>query len=88
MTTPERAADFINLGVVTTYLYDLIDDGPNKTNSVMVDHFGLFTTKGVAKPGAVAIHDLTTILGDTGASASTLTPTPPNDPFVGCRAMG
>jgi hypothetical protein len=80
--------DAANLGVVATYLYDLVDDGPDPTNSLVGDHFGLFTLAGAAKPAAVAIHNLTAILADGGASATTFTPTPLNDTFVGLPGNG
>jgi hypothetical protein len=80
--------DAAKLGVASTYLYDLIDDAADPTNSHPVDHFGLFTTSGVAKPSALAIHDLTTILADSGASAKTFTPTLLHDTIAGLPANG
>jgi hypothetical protein len=59
-------------GVKRTYLYDLIDDGTDLNNQE--DHFGLFRHDGTAKPAATAIHNLTTLLADTGAGAATFTP--------------
>jgi hypothetical protein len=80
--------DAPSLGVVTTYLYDLVDDGADPTGSLVADHFGLFNHDGTAKPSAVAIHNLTTILVDGGPSATTFTPTPLNDSLIGLPADG
>ncbi len=65
--------DASRLGVTATYLYDLVDDGPDPGGTVGADHFGLFTFDGAPKPAAVAIHNLTAILG--GAKAAPFTPT-------------
>ena len=55
-------------------LYELMD--AYKPGSAQGDAgFGLFDSEGAAKPAATAIHDLTTILSDTGAGAATFTPT-------------
>ena len=80
--------DAANLGVAATYLYDLADDAADPTGSIVGDHFGLFTKAGAAKPSAVAIHNLTTILADGGASANTFTATPLNDTLVGLPGNG
>jgi hypothetical protein len=80
--------DAASLGVVSTYLYDLVDDGPDPTGSDVADHFGLFTLDGAAKPSAVAIHDLTSILADSGARAANFTATPLNDSLTGLPADG
>jgi hypothetical protein len=80
--------DATSLGVSSTYLYDLIDDGPDPTGKVLADHFGLFTTTGLAKPSAVAIHNLTSILADTGASAQSFIPTALNYTITGLPASG
>jgi hypothetical protein len=80
--------DAANLGVAATYLYDLADDASDPTGTIVGNHFGLFTKAGAAKASAVAIHDLTTILFDGGASAATFTPTPLNDTLVGLPGNG
>jgi hypothetical protein len=80
--------DAASLGVAATYLYDLVDDGPDPTNTIQADHFGLFNFSGSAKPAAVAIHDLTTILADPGAAARTFTPTALNITLSGLPADG
>lgn len=86
--TLNMVMDAAKLGVAATYLYDLVDDHADPTGANVADHFGLFTTAGVAKPAAVALHDLTTILADGGASATTFTPTPLHDTLTGLRADG
>lgn len=67
--------DAASTGVSETYLYDLVDDGVDASNTFGPDHFGLFTYSGQAKPVATAIHNLTTILADPGANAAAFTPT-------------
>jgi len=86
--TLNLVVDAARLGVAATYLYDLIDDAPDPAGTHPADHFGLFTTTGAAKPAAVALHDLTTILADTGASAKTFSPTPLHDTISGLPASG
>lgn len=66
--------DAYKSGVSQTYLYELLDEkpDPNNTNSEM--HFGLFNNDNTPKLAATAIHDLTTILADNGANATSFTP--------------
>lgn len=56
-------------GVVRTYLYDLIDDGPDPERNNREHNFGLFRFDGSPKPAAIAIHNMTTILADAHPSA-------------------
>lgn len=51
-------------GVARTYLYDLIDDGPDPERVSREDNFGLFRFDGTPKLAAKAIHNFTTILAD------------------------
>ena len=57
-------------GVARTYLYDLLDDGPDPAGTNQEAHFGLFHDDGSPKPAATAFHNLTAILADSGSSAS------------------
>jgi hypothetical protein len=60
-------------GIALTYIYQLLDAyaaGSPQGD----DGFGLFAPNGTAKPSAVAIHNLTAILADAGATARTFTP--------------
>jgi hypothetical protein len=66
--------DAAKLGVATTYLYDLIDDGAN--GSYEGNDYGLFSATNQANAVATAIHDLTSVLADTGASAATFKTAP------------
>jgi hypothetical protein len=50
--------DGIKNGDVKTYFYALFDDGSGK--------FGLMNQDGTAKPAGTALHNLTTIMADTG----------------------
>ncbi len=56
-------------GVSRTYLYDLIDDGADPAGINQEDHFGLFHNDGSPKLAATAIHNMTTLLADTGANS-------------------
>ena len=56
-------------GVARTYLYDLIDDGPDPQQTNREDHFGLFHNDGTPKAAATAFHNMTTLLADSGASS-------------------
>ncbi|HTR15958.1 MAG TPA: hypothetical protein VMI52_02860 [Acetobacteraceae bacterium] len=58
--------------VSDTYLYELLDEGTDPT--VQEQNFGLFYANGTPKPVATAIHNLTTILADTGGTATTFAP--------------
>ena len=49
-------------GNAATYLYELVDSHPDTTNASPEAHYGLFRQDWSAKPAAVAIHNLTTIL--------------------------
>lgn len=58
--------DAYKQGVVRTYLYELLDEYPDPDGQKMDNHFGLFRYNGSAKPAAVALHNMTTILADAG----------------------
>ena len=78
--------DSARLGVATTYLYDLLDEGSDPTAAI--DHFGLFSIANAPKPSAQAIHNLTSILVDPGKQAKTFTATALNYSIVGLPADG
>jgi hypothetical protein len=56
------------LNIRQTYLYDLIDDGPDPNNLNREKHFGLFHADGTPKIAAVAFHNLTTLLRCTATN--------------------
>ena len=62
----DAALDGIKDGDVKLYYYSLFDDGSGQ--------FGLMNQNGTPKPASTALHDLTTLLADTGASAATFAP--------------
>ncbi len=68
--TLDTVFDSFSLGVKQTYLYELLDEGadPGNTNSEM--HYGLFHADGSPKLAAMAIHNMTSILGVGGAGVS------------------
>ena len=57
-------------GASQTYLYDLMD---NNKAADLEDNFGLFNADGTPKAAATDLHNLTSILADTGATAGTFT---------------
>jgi hypothetical protein len=61
-------------GVSQTFLYELFDESNRPANSPQ-SHFGLFRADKSPKLAAIAIHNLTQILHDSGASANTATGT-------------
>jgi Ca-dependent carbohydrate-binding module xylan-binding len=61
-------------GVPYTFIYELNDETANPSLMSLEDGFGLFSYTGVPTPAAVGLHNLTTILADTGRSAPTFTP--------------
>lgn len=65
--------DATKLGVSKTYLYQLLDAYPDPTKLSIDKNVGLFDIAGNPKQAATAIHNLTTILADNGANASTFT---------------
>ncbi len=62
-------------GIVNTYLYQL-EDGYNDEPTNPENHYGLYTVDGSPKQAAADIHNLTTILADSGADAGSFTPRP------------
>lgn len=67
-------------GASNTYLYNLMD---NAAAADQEDNFGLFNANGTAKAVATDIHNLTTILADTGANAKTFATTAPSYTITG-----
>jgi hypothetical protein len=63
--------DAFKLGSKATYMYELMASYADPAGSDKEQHFGLFDVSGNAKPAATAVHNLTTILADTGANAET-----------------
>jgi hypothetical protein len=63
--------DAFSDGVSTTYIYELLDNIANPSNTDLEDSFGLFLADGTPKQAATAIHNMVGILADTGAQAST-----------------
>ena len=62
----DATLDGIVDGDAGMYFYALYDDSSGT--------FGLFNSDGTARPVATALHDLTTLLADPGATAATFTP--------------
>ena len=62
--------DNFSSGVVRTYLYVLFDEPNDVNNTDKENHFGLFHADNTPKPLAIALHNLMTILNDSGHSAT------------------
>lgn len=62
----DAALDGMKDGDAMTYFYSLFDDGSGE--------FGLMNQDGTPKPAGTALHDLTTLLADTGTNAASFTP--------------
>jgi hypothetical protein len=62
----DAAMDGLKDGDAGMYYYGLYDDGSGD--------WGLFNADGTPRPAATALHDLTTLLADRGATAATFTP--------------
>jgi Zn-dependent membrane protease YugP len=69
--TLDVVMDAYKQGVARTFLYELQDQFSDPGNTDQEKHYGLFRHDGSAKPAAVALHNLTTILADTAAGAAT-----------------
>ena len=73
--TLDLLADAYKMGSQQTYIYQLLDDFNNPTpTSDVYGSCGLFHTDGTPKPAATAIHNLTSILADSGSTAQSFTP--------------
>ncbi len=75
--------DDFNDGASKTYLYDLMD---NNQAADLEDNFGLFNADGTPKAAAVDLHNLTTILADTGTTANSFATTPMTVSLTGLPA--
>lgn len=60
--------DAANSGVARTYVYELLDEKADSGNRDGQMHFGLFRNDYSPKPAAIAIHNLTAILGERRAA--------------------
>ncbi len=72
--TLDLLLDAAKEGISTVYLYELLDayaPGSRQGNA----GYGLFDHNGNAKPVAVAVHNMHSILSDSGATARSFTPT-------------
>jgi hypothetical protein len=79
--------DAVKSGVQSTYLYELLDE-PDASGTNPFAHFGLFDVNQNAKPVATAIHNLTSILADTGSNAETFATTAINYTVSGLSSAG
>ena len=85
--TLDLLCDAFKDGVQTTYLYDLLDAyAPGSKQGD--DGFGLFDSNNAPKEVALGIHDLTTLLADPGATATTFATAPLNVKVSGLDCFG
>jgi hypothetical protein len=66
--------DGYKAGNSQTYLYELLDEKPDPSNTDTQMHFGVFNNDNTPKLAAVAIHDLTTILNANNTAENNFTP--------------
>ena len=76
------------LGVKTTYLYELSDPFADPNNTNYEDHWGMFNADGTPKLAATAFHNMLSVLSDTTATAQSFTTAPftyglANMPYAG-----
>ena len=75
--TLDTLFDNFKLGVSQTYLYELLDEGPDALSNDRELHYGLFNADGTPKLAATALHNVHTILSAQGVVASgTIATTP------------
>ena len=85
--TLDLLLDAAKEGVSKTYLYELMD--AYAPGSAQGDSgYGLFDSSGAPKEAATAIHNLTSILADTGVSEATFQATPLNYSIAGLTSSG
>ncbi len=65
---PRLLMDYHNAGVEKTFLYELLDDNVDPTNTSSENHFGLFDTNYALKPAGAAVKNLIALLSDPGNS--------------------
>ncbi len=68
----DNLLDLIREGANAVYIDELYDLQDNAADNE--DNFGIFTYNDTPKEAAVALHNLTTILADPGATAASFTP--------------
>jgi hypothetical protein len=66
--------DGYKAGNSQTYLYELLDEKSDPSNTDTQMHFGVFNNNNTPKLAAVAIHDLTTILNANNTPENNFTP--------------
>lgn len=74
-------------GAQRTYIYELVDDGLSPADTVE-GSFGLYHNDWTPKAAAVAIHNLTTILGETATGATSFTTKPLDISVSGLPSTG
>lgn len=84
--TLDTLFDNFKLGVPQTYLYELLDEGPDALSNNRELHYGLFHADGSPKLAATALHNLTSILGAQGVVSGGVIATTPT--VTGLPATG
>jgi hypothetical protein len=80
--------DAVQLGAKDTFVYELLDAYPDPGGSNQETHFGLFRLDNSPKPAATAIHNLTTMLQDSGTNSSSFDPGTLNYSVSGLAGTG
>lgn len=80
--------DAAKQGVSKTYVYQLLSAYPDPAGTNTDTEYGLFRLDNSPKPVATALHNLTTILADTGRDAASFAPGRLNYTLSGLPASG
>ena len=67
----ELLLDAYSAGVERTFLYELLDQGPNAKGPAREQHFGLFHEDGSPKPAATALRNMLSLLADSNGAPAT-----------------
>jgi hypothetical protein len=73
--TLNMVLDGFSLGVRRTYIYQLLDAYPDRTQTNREAHFGLFDLDYRPKPAATALHNLVALLRDDDSARGSREPT-------------
>lgn len=71
---PRLFLDFFNAGVVRTYLYELLDERPNRSRTDMERHFGLLRSNFSEKPAFRTLKSLLASVAPVTRASFPLTP--------------
>ena len=80
--------DAFKAGASNLYLYELLDQSADPTGTDPEQHYGLFDVNNNPKLAAIGLHNLTTILSDSGANAQSFSTAAINYSVSGLSSTG